>query len=99
MNGKSTAIRWMLRQIQECGQTAVVLDPESEYVPEFYRPERGDLVLNPLDAGCPTWSPWWELKPGSEARDAEALAAALIPDPPNVFGQSAISFSDNRRAR
>ena len=82
-SGKSTAIRRMLRQIEERGQTAVVLDPECEYLPEFYRPARGDLILNPLDARCPSWSPWWELKPGSEAMDAEALAAALIPDPSN----------------
>jgi Type IV secretion-system coupling protein DNA-binding domain len=98
-SGKSTAIRRMLRQIEERGQTAVVLDPECEYVPEFYRPERGDLMLNPLDARCPAWSPWWELTPGSEAMDAEALAAALIPDPPNVFGQSGADFFFRQSAR
>ena len=98
-SGKSTAIRRMLRQIEARGQTAVVLDPECEYVPEFYRSERGDLILNPLDARCPTWSPWWELKPGSGAMDAEALAAALIPDPPNLFGQSGADFFFRQSAR
>jgi type IV secretion system coupling TraD/TrwB family protein len=98
-SGKSTAIRRMLRQIEERGQTTVVLDPECEYVPEFYRPKRGDLVLNPLDGRCPIWSPWWELKPGSEAMDAEALAAALIPDPPNVFSQSGADFFFRQSAR
>ncbi len=98
-SGKSTAIRRMLRQIEERGQTAVVLDPECEYLPEFYRPARGDLILNPLDARCPSWSPWWELKPGSEAMDAEALAAALIPDPSNMFGQSGADFFFRQSAR
>jgi type IV secretory pathway TraG/TraD family ATPase VirD4 len=98
-SGKSTAIRRMLRQIEERGQTAVVLDPECEYLLEFYRPARGDLILNPLDARCPTWSPWWELKPGSEAMDAEALAAALIPDPSNMFGQSGADFFFRQSAR
>jgi hypothetical protein len=63
------------------------------------RPVRGDLVLNPLDARCPIWPPWWELKPGSEAMDAEALAAALIPDPPTVFGQSGADFFFRQSAR
>jgi len=98
-SGKSTAIRRMLRQIEERGQTAVVLDPECEYVPEFLRSERRDLILNPLDGRCPAWSPWWELRPGSEAMDAELLAAALIPDPPNVFSQSGADFFFRQSAR
>jgi len=98
-SGKSTAIRRMLRQIQQRGQAAVVLDPECEYVPEFFRPERRDLILNPLDSRCPAWSPWWELTPGSEAMDAEALAAALIPDPSNVFSQSGADFFFRQSAR
>jgi len=98
-SGKSTAIRRMLRQIEGRGETAVVLDPECENVPEFYRPERGDLILNPLDARCPVWSPWWELRPGSEAMEAEALATALIPDPPNLFGQSGADFFFRQSAR
>ena len=98
-SGKSTAIRRMLRQIEERGQTAVVLDPECEYVPEFFRPARGDLILNPLDARCPAWSPWWELKPGSEAMDAEALAAALISDPSNMYSQSGADFFFRQSAR
>ena len=97
--GKSTAIRSILRQIQQRGEIAVVLDPECEYLPEFYRPERGDLILNPLDVRCPAWSPWWELMPGSEAMDAEALAAALIPDPPNTFSQGGADFFFRQSAR
>jgi hypothetical protein len=97
--GKSTAIRSILRQVAQRGEIAVVLDPECEYVPEFYRPERGDLILNPLDVRCPSWSPWSELMPGSEAMDAEALAAALIPDPPNTFSQGGADFFFRQSAR
>ncbi len=68
-------------------------------MPEFYRSGRGDLILNPLDARCPAWSPWWELRPGSEAMEAEALAAALIPDPPNMFNQSGGDFFFRQSAR
>ncbi len=61
---------------------------------------RGDLILSPLDARCSSWSPWWELKPGSEAIDAEALAAALTPDPSNMYGQSGDDFfCGNRHER
>jgi hypothetical protein len=68
-------------------------------VPEFYRPERGDLILNPFDACCSTWSPWWELMPGSEAMDAEAVAAAMVSDPLNTFNQGGADFFFRHSAR
>ena len=76
--GKSTLIRHMLVQIQDRGQSAVVIDPDCEFVQEFYDEARGDVVLNPLDARCPFWSPWLEFRPQSFAMDAEAMAASLI---------------------
>jgi len=54
--GKSSAIRQILRQVKERGDTAIVYDPAMDFVGEFYSPERGDLILNPLDARCPYWS-------------------------------------------
>ena len=67
-----------------------MLDPVQAF--RSFTPRRGDLILNPLDARCPSWSPWWELMPGSEAMDAEALAAMLVPDPPNTFNQGGADF-------
>jgi energy-coupling factor transporter ATP-binding protein EcfA2 len=87
-SGKSNFIRHMLRQIEARDGIAVVLDPDAEYVSEFYRPQRGDLILNPLDERCPAWSPWSELRPESFGMDAEALAQSLIPDVPNSFAQN-----------
>jgi len=98
-SGKSTAIRRMLRQIDARGEGAVVLDPECEYLPEFFRPERGDLILNPLDTRCPAWTPWSELRPGSKSMDAEALASALVPDPANTFSQGGADFFFRQSAR
>jgi hypothetical protein len=72
-SGKSVAIRSLLRQIEKREETAVVVDPECEFVSEFYQPGRGDLVLNPLDARCPRWSPWYELRDESHDADCEAL--------------------------
>jgi hypothetical protein len=71
-----------LRQIAARQEVGVVLDPDREYLSEFYRSERGDVVLNPLDARCPLWTPWLELRPGYAQPDAEAQAESLFPDPP-----------------
>jgi hypothetical protein len=76
-SGKSSAIRQILRQVQKRGETAIVYDPAMDFVGEFYDPERGDLILNPLDARCPYWSLANEL-----VRDetATTIAAALLPE-------------------
>jgi hypothetical protein len=75
--GKSALIRQLLCQLEERGDTAIVYDPALEYTPQFYTPERGDVILNPLDARAPSWSPGDELR-----HDAEALtlATSLFPD-------------------
>ena len=75
--GKSAAIRQVLSQIADRGETAIVYDPALEYVPQFYRESRGDVILNPLDARCPFWTPGDEVP-----HEAEALtvAASLFPD-------------------
>ena len=76
--GKSTLIRHMLIQIRERNQSAIVIDPDCEFVQEFYDESLGDVVLNPLDARCPYWSPWLEFRDDSFTMDAEAMAASLI---------------------
>ena len=76
--GKSTLIRHMLTQIEQRGQSAIVLDPDCEFLQEFYNEGRGDVVLNPLDCRCPFWSPWLEFREESFAMDSEAMAASLI---------------------
>ena len=75
--GKSALIRQLLCQLEARGDTAIVYDPALEYTPQFYTPERGDVILNPLDARSPSWSPGAELR-----HDAEALtvATSLFPD-------------------
>jgi type IV secretory pathway TraG/TraD family ATPase VirD4 len=75
--GKSALIRQVLGQLEDRGDTAIVYDPALEYTPQFYTPERGDVILNPLDARSPYWSPGDELR-----HDAEALtlATSLFPD-------------------
>ncbi|MGB6719183.1 MAG: type IV secretion system DNA-binding domain-containing protein, partial [Terracidiphilus sp.] len=75
--GKSAAIRQVLSQIGDRGESAIVYDPALEYLPQFYRESRGDVILNPLDARCPFWMPSDEAP-----HEAEALtvAASLFPE-------------------
>jgi hypothetical protein len=75
--GKSAAIRQMLAQISDRGEAAIVYDPAMEYLPQFYSEQRGDVVLNPLDARCPFWSPGDEVPHEAEAL---TLAASLFPE-------------------
>lgn len=77
--GKSSLIRQILMQIEERGETAIVYDPALEYTPQFYEPGRGDVILNPVDARMPYWSPCDEVQHEAEA---EGLAAALFKDDP-----------------
>lgn len=75
--GKSAAIRQLLSQIWERGDAAIVYDPAMEYLPQFYNAARGDVILNPMDARCPFWSPGDEVPHEAEAL---TLAASLFPD-------------------
>ena len=75
--GKSAAIRQMLSQIWERGEAAIVYDPAMEYLPQFYNEARGDVILNPLDARCPFWTPGDEVPHEAEAL---TLAVSLFPD-------------------
>jgi Type IV secretion-system coupling protein DNA-binding domain len=86
------AIRSLLRQIQARGELAIVVDPECEYVSEFYRPARGDLILNPVDERCPYWSPWLELSERYYQADAATLADSLIPEPPRGYESGSDHF-------
>ena len=78
--GKSALIRQILQQLEDRGDTAIVYDPALEYTPQFYTPERGDVILNPIDARSPYWSPGDELRHEAEAL---TLATSLFPDRAN----------------
>ena len=76
-HGKSATVRQALSQIWERGETAIVYDPAMEYLPLFYDPARGDVILNPLDKRMPFWMPGDEVPHPAEAL---TLAASLFPD-------------------
>ncbi len=73
-SGKTSLIMQILRQVQSRGHSAIVYDPACEFVQRFYRPQNGDIILNPLDRRCPYWGPAEELRRKAEAK---AVAASL----------------------
>ena len=82
--GKSALMFQLLRQVRSRGDSAIVYDPAREFVKRFYDPERGDVILNPLDKRCPYWGPAEELRSRSEAK---ALAASLFQPPQDKKGE------------
>ena len=68
-SGKSNAIRQLLRQVRDRGESAIVYDPAMDFVSEFYSPGRGDLILNPLDQRCPLLESWQRNRPRRDSGD------------------------------
>ena len=67
-------------------EVAIVYDPHLQFVPRYFNEKRGDILLNPLDARCPSWSPSDEIDfsdgPTAEAQ-ALAQATSLFPGNPS----------------
>jgi type IV secretory pathway TraG/TraD family ATPase VirD4 len=59
------------------GDRAVIADPDAGYMQRFYRPDRGDVVLNPFDRRSVRWDLFAEIK---SVYDVDQLARSLIPD-------------------
>jgi type IV secretory pathway TraG/TraD family ATPase VirD4 len=75
--GKSTAIREIMTQALARGDRAVIADPDGGYMRRFYRPLRGDVILNPFDQRSVKWNLFAEI---NSNYDVEQLARSLIPD-------------------
>ena len=74
-SGKTVLISDLVSQIRAKGERCVIYDKMGSYTRSFFDPVR-DVLLNPLDARAPRWSPFMEAR---NARDFDMMAAALIP--------------------
>ena len=74
-SGKTVLIADLVEQIRARGERCVLYDKMGSYTETFFDPGR-DVLLNPLDARAPRWSPFVEAR---TARDFDTMAAALIP--------------------
>ena len=74
-SGKTVLISDLVEQIRKRGERCVIYDKMGSYTQAFFDPEK-DVLLNPLDARAPRWSPFFEAR---SPRDFDMMAAALIP--------------------
>ena len=74
-SGKTVLISDLVEQIRARGERCIIYDKMGSYTRAFFDPER-DVLLNPLDARAPRWSPFFEAR---SPRDFDMMAAALIP--------------------
>ena len=74
-SGKTTVLRQMLDMVEARGEPALVYDTSGEFVSHYYRPERGDVILNPFDGRSAYWSPFLEI---AHPADADRIARQLV---------------------
>ncbi len=74
-SGKTVLISDLVAQIRARGERCVIYDKMGSYTATFLDPAR-DVLMNPLDARAPRWSPFLEAR---SPRDFDMMAAALIP--------------------
>ena len=74
-SGKTVLIADLVSQIRARGERCVIYDKMGSYTRAFFDPAR-DVLMNPLDARAPRWSPFLEAR---NPRDFDMMAAALIP--------------------
>ena len=74
-SGKTVLISDLVAQIRAKGERCVVYDKMGSYTRSFFDEGR-DVLLNPLDARAPRWSPFFEAR---NPRDFDTMAAALVP--------------------
>lgn len=71
-------LRALVQQIAARGEHALIFDADGSYTQRFYRPERGDIILNPWDRRSARWNPLGDVR---DLADARRIAAVLIPKP------------------
>ncbi len=74
-SGKTVLISDLVSQIRARGERCVLYDKMGTYTRSFFDRDR-DVLMNPLDARAPRWSPFLEAR---NPRDFDMMAAALIP--------------------
>ncbi len=74
-SGKTVLISDLVAQIRARGERCVLYDKMGSYTAAFFDRDR-DVLMNPLDARAPRWSPFYEAR---NPRDFDMMAAALIP--------------------
>ncbi|MGC0372357.1 MAG: hypothetical protein DGJ47_001069 [Rickettsiaceae bacterium] len=57
-SGKTNLIHNILPQVENKNYPAIVIDQTGEMIAKYYTQERGDVIINPLDARGVSWNFW-----------------------------------------
>ncbi len=77
-SGKSVAIHeGMMPMISSRGDSCFISDRSGLFVSRYFDANRGDRILNPLDARAVAWSPLAEIQ---QPWDTKTMAKSLVPD-------------------
>lgn len=63
-SGKTNLINTLLPQIRIAKQPSIVVDQTGEMIEQYYDPNRGDIIFNPLDARSHSWDFWLDATSG-----------------------------------
>ncbi len=74
--GKTKIIQDLVYQLHKRDQKAIIVDVKGDYIERFYRKNRGDIILNPLDQRGRNWSIFKETNP---LKGFSTLAKSLLP--------------------
>ncbi len=74
--GKTTLIHAHCQAAERRGETCVIYDADGEYIRTWYRPDRGDVILNPGDTRTAAWDSADEVR---DPLEAMSLATSMIP--------------------
>lgn len=75
--GKSTSMRHKLNALRKRGGDRVVIaDPDGGYAAKFFRPDLGDIIVNPFDDRGLTWDLLADIRGPA---DPKGIAASLVP--------------------
>jgi type IV conjugative transfer system coupling protein TraD len=74
-SGKTTEMRSLVAEMRQRGDSAVIFDLTGSFIESFYN-EKTDIILNPGDTRCPSWSLFEDCTTEAEFT---AASQALIP--------------------
>lgn len=75
-SGKTTIIKNLIAQLERRKQKAIIVDIKGDLIESFYSKQRGDTILNPLDARGANWSIFKETNP---LKGFATIARSLLP--------------------
>lgn len=74
--GKTKIIQNLVYQLHKRNQKAIIVDVKGDYIEHFYREDKGDIILNPLDSRGKNWSIFNETNP---LKGFSTIAKSLLP--------------------